>query len=354
MHHFGVGVDILTLSLSCPVPLQRNEDRGFMKEMELSCKLKLVTSNPALAVPGADIIWFAGVPIHHNPSLLRLIKPHLDPAHHVFIGTICCYGGFHWIVKRELGHGNYTPFGIQTIPWCCGTKEYGREGVIYGAKRFVRLATEGGVDKHNLKRTLMPILRQRVDDTSFLVAVLWPNNSHFHPPILYGLFKEWDGKSAFDKGHLPTYIYLEMTDSSADSVQKFDTEVCKIIEALRLKFAYDPFLKLDYTLKACIEENFGDLIADKTDIASVIRTNVAYAKHTVPYTSVGEGKVIPTVKHNFFETDVAFGLCLYRDIAQMVGIETPFIDESILWNQKLIDKVREIGLGLMRAYSKPP
>ncbi len=186
----------------------------------------------------------------------------------------------------------------------------------------------------------MPIFRCRVDDTSFLASVLWPNNSHFHPPILYGLFKDWDRKSPYDKECVPTYIYREMTDTSADSVQKFDAEVCKIIDALRLEFPGDPFLKLDYTLKACIEENYGDLIADKTDIASVIRTNAAYANHTVPYTSVGDGKVIPTVKHKFFETDVAFGLCLYRDIAQMVGVETPFIDELILWNQNLIGKVR--------------
>ncbi len=327
-----------------------------MKETELSCKLELVTSDPALAVPGADIIWFAGVPIHHNPSLLQLIKPHLDPDHHVFIGTICCYGGFHWIAMRELGRGNYTPFGIQTIPWCCGTKEYGREGIIYGAKRFVRLATESGIDRRNLKRTLMPILRQRVEDTSFLAAVLWPNNSHFHPPILYGLFRDWDGKSAFDKDRIPTYIYLEMTDASADSVNKFDIEVRKIVSSLRLKFTDDPFLKLDYSLKTCIEENYGDLIADKTDIASVIRTNAAYAKHTIPYTIVGEGKVIPTVRHKFFETDVAFGLCMYRDIAQLIGVETPFIDEIILWNQKLIGKVRErnYGLGLIRAWCKSP
>ncbi len=319
---------------------QRSEDPNFIKGMELTCKLELVTSDPALAIQGADIIWFAGVPIHHNPSLLRLIKPHLDPHHHVFIGTICCYGGFHWIVKKELGHGNYTPFGIQIIPWTCLTKEYGREAVIHGAKVFIRLATEGGRDERNLKKTLVPIFRCRVDDTSFLASVLWPNNSHFHPPILYGLFKDWDRKSPYDKECVPTYIYREMTDTSADSVQKFDAEVCKIIDALRLEFPGDPFLKLDYTLKACIEENYGDLIADKTDIASVIRTNAAYANHTVPYTSVGDGKVIPTVKHKFFETDVAFGLCLYRDIAQMVGVETPFIDELILWNQNLIGKMR--------------
>lgn len=37
----------------------------------------------------SDIIIFAGVPIHHNPELLRQIKPHLPTDKKVFIGTIC-------------------------------------------------------------------------------------------------------------------------------------------------------------------------------------------------------------------------------------------------------------------------
>ena len=30
-------------------------------------------------------------------------------------------------------------------------------------------------------------------DTDFLASSLWPNNPSLHPPILYGLFKDWDG-----------------------------------------------------------------------------------------------------------------------------------------------------------------
>ena len=63
----------------------------------------------------------------------------------------------------------------------------------------------------------------------------------------------------------------------------------------------------------------------------------AFAKHKIPYTAVGDG-VVPTLQHKFFETDLPFGLCTFKDIALMIGVETPTIDAMIRWNQKLIHK----------------
>lgn len=145
-----------------------NEDLGWLKVTSVKARADAVTSDPSEVIPGSDVILFAGVPIHHNPSLLRLIKPHLDPSRHVFIGSVCCYGGFEWVVRRELGPGNYTCFGTQLIPWCCGTAKYGRTGVIFGAKRLLRIVTSMGYDRMGVKRILAPILRQKLADTHFL------------------------------------------------------------------------------------------------------------------------------------------------------------------------------------------
>ena len=84
-----------------------------------------------------------------------------------------------------------------------------------GAKRMLRIATETGTDPDGIKDLLRPILRQNLVDTDFLASTLWPNNPSLHPPILYGLFKNWDGKQGFDASTLPVAIYGEMTDASA-------------------------------------------------------------------------------------------------------------------------------------------
>merc|ERR1712194_900151 len=52
-----------------------------------------------------------------------------------------------------------------------------------------------------------------------------------------------------------------------------------------------------------------------------------------------EGGVVPTLAHKFFETDLPFGLCTFKDIANMLKVEVPLIDAMIRWNQKLIGKV---------------
>lgn len=317
-----------------------NEDLGWMRVSKITGRPNLITSDPSLCIPNSDIIWFAGVPIHHNPSLLTLIAPHLNPDRHVFIGSICCYGGFNWVVKHTLGDvkANFTCFGTNLIPWCCGTKEYGSTGVVFGAKRLLRIVTSEGMDRLRLKSLLYPVLRQPLTDTHFLASTLWPNNASLHPPILFGLFKDWDGKQLYDRKKMPVFIYKEMSEESAKAVCKMDDELVGIVKALRLKFPSDPFLQHDFSMRSCVLENYEDQVLDKSTTASCISTNLAFGKHKIPYTDMGNGKVVPTLAHKFFETDLPFGLVTFKDIADMVGVPTPMIEELILWNQKLIGK----------------
>merc|ERR1712224_1138244 len=84
--------------------------------------------------------------------------------------------------------------------------------------------------------------------------------------------------------------------------------------------------------------NYLEQTTCKWDTVSSVLTNRAFGKHKIPYTQV-EGGVVPTLKHKFFETDLPFGLCTFKDIALMLSLETPMIDAMIRWNQKLIGKV---------------
>ena len=55
-----------------------NEDLEYMPQAELRTKVALVTSDPALCIPQAELIFIAGLPIHHNPTVLHQIKLHMD------------------------------------------------------------------------------------------------------------------------------------------------------------------------------------------------------------------------------------------------------------------------------------
>lgn len=316
-----------------------NEDLDYFPQAELRVGIDLVTDDPALCIPQTDLIFIAGLPIHHNPTVLARIRPHLDMQKKVFIGSICAYGGFNWVAAEALGPGNYSLFGTQLIPWCCGTLEYGRTGLVIGAKRLLRIATEDGRDSDGVKPILAKILKMPfLTDTDFIASTLWPNNPSLHPPILYGLFKDWDGKSPYDPDKVPTLIYKDLRTGSAVTLVEMDTDLCAIVAGLRGALPQNGHLvDNDFSMKACVMQNYEEQITCAWDTVSCIMSNKAFAKHRIPYTAI-EGGVVPTLAHKFFETDLPFGLCTMKDIANMVGVAVPCIDKMILWNQKLIGK----------------
>jgi len=316
-----------------------NEDLGWYPQAELRTKVALVTSDPAQCIPQSELIFIAGLPIHHNPSVLRGIKPHMDMSKKVFVGSICAYGGFNWVAAEALGPGAYSLFGTQLIPWCCGTKEYGRTGVVFGAKRLLRIATEDGGDADGVKPILAKILKMDfLTDTDFLASTLWPNNPSLHPPILYGLFKDWDGATPYDPATLPTRIYADMRTASAHALVQMSDELVSIVLALRSALPQNVHLQNDFSMQHCVNENYKEQITCSYNAVTSVMTNRAFGQHNIPYSQV-EGGVVPTLKHKFFETDLPFGLCTFKDIALMLKIEVPLIDTMIRWNQKLIGKV---------------
>ena len=316
-----------------------NEDAGYLDgAKELRAEPDMITSEPKDCIPQADIIFLAGVPIHHNESILKSLAPHIDKKKPVHIGSICAYGGFNWVAARALGEGAYHLFGTQLIPWTCGTLEYGKTGVVYGAKRLLRIATEDGKDTHGIKTHFKRILRMPfLTDTDFLACCFWPNNPSLHPPILIGLFKDFDGKTPYDPAKLPEFIYKDLRTGSAEFLVALDKELCALVAALAKKHPENPNLKLDYSLKACIMENYKEQVLNTWDAVTCVMTCTAFWKHKIPYTKV-EGGVVPTLKHKFFETDLTHGLTTWKDVALMLGMATPVIDEIIRWNQRLNHK----------------
>jgi hypothetical protein len=74
-----------------------------------------------------------------------------------------------------------------------------------------------------------------------------------------------------------------------------------------------------------------------------MRTNRAYATIRTPLKQVEtkgdvKGGFVPDVEHRFFQEDVPFGLVILRDIADIMKVKTPFIDEILLWCQGLMGK----------------
>eukprot|EP00978_Attheya_sp_CCMP212_P019148 scaffold53314_cov82-Attheya_sp.AAC.3 len=318
-----------------------NEDEGYLDGGKyFGATMDMITADPAECIPQSDVIFIAGLPVHHNPAVLKQIAPHLNREKSVMVGTICAYGGFNWVAAECLGEGNYVLFGIQLIPWCCGTRTYGTKGVVFGAKRMLRIATEDGKDTHNVKALMQDILKTPdMRDTDFLASCLWPNNPSLHPPILYGIFKDWDGKAGYEPDSVPKKIYADLVDASAVALDDLDRDLNAIVDALKVHYPDNKSLQLNFHLRDCILENYLEQVTDPSTLKSTVVTCLAFGKHYIPYESCDDGKKIrPVLAHKFFETDLPYGLATWKDIANMMNLDTPMLDTIILWNQKLLDK----------------
>ena len=136
---------------------------------------------------------------------------------------------------------------------------------------------------------------------------------------------------------MPTRIYADMRTGSAHALVQMSDELVLIVESLRKHLPSNKHLMNDFSMQFCVNENYKEQITCSYDTVTSILTNKAFAKHKIPYSEVSGG-VVPTLKHKFFETDLPFGLCTFKDIANMLHVPTPTIDAMIRWNQKLIGK----------------
>lgn len=322
-----------------------NQDPGWAQDAEVSGTVAEFSNDTERLVGGADIVVLAGLPVHLYRTVLKSLAPFVKPGQ--LLGSLCAYGGFSWLVKEALGEelaAQVCAFGTQSIPWTCGTLQYGSRGVVFGAKRHLHIAFDNidvcgprvGPDPLAAIGTLLRI--DKVEATDFLTCTMWPNNPLFHPTVLWGLFEDWDMKASFKVEDLPVRIYGDVTRKSAAAIQSMDDEMQLIVQALRLKVPDNRYLDMAKPLKECLLFHYKELITDPTDMYSILRSNVAYSKHKITYKVVGEGLIMPDVEHKFFTTDLPYGLVIYKDIALSLGVETPMIDTLIMWNQRMVSK----------------
>ncbi|GMI29450.1 hypothetical protein TeGR_g14675, partial [Tetraparma gracilis] len=118
-----------------------------------------------------------------------------------------------------------------------------------------------------------------------------------------------------------------------------------LVAALAARFPSHAALKHDFSMKACVLENYAEQVSDPSTTHSCIATNKAFSEHKLLFDEEdGRGEVAPVLKHKFFEMDLPFGLIPFKDLGVMLQLKTPLLDAICLWNQRLIGKefIREI------------
>lgn len=171
---------------------------------------------------------------------------------------------------------------------------------------------------------------------NFLSLTLTPSNQIIHPGRVFSFFKNWDGKTPFNKEEMPL-LYEELDEDSAKEIQLLDNEIQEIKKALLKKYP-NIDLSMVMPIKERIEMMYKGQIKDTSSLQKVFTTNQGYTKVTFPMIPVdkkGE-KVTLNLKARFFWEDMPFGCIVLKNIGQLVEVETPNIDKQIQFHQKFM------------------
>lgn len=299
--------------------------------------LNKVSDDPSEVIGDSDIVLLVA-PANAHREMINKIKPYLHS--NALLGTIFAQGGFDWLAHSAF-HGNLSQigglFGLQNIPWLCRIKHYGREVQLLGPKLSLRVAafpSEKTKEIAEIVTVLFDIPAFPLPN--FMTLTLTPSNQIIHPALYYSIFHKWDGKKVMTKDEIQWGLYSEIDELAAFWMEKLDRELQSIKLSLVDKF---PYLDLSDVLPLGerIIQQYGDGVLDTTNLRTIIATNKGYSGFITPVQPV-EGGYIPALKSRLFWEDIPFGLCILKNIAELLSLETPSIDFMIEWHQQFMNK----------------
>jgi hypothetical protein len=305
-----------------------------------------VTHDPAVAARGCDLIIFA-VPTFSHERYLELLKPEIKDGC-VIVG-LPGQNGFEFEVRNTLGPKlrNCAVMNFESLPWSCRVVDFGATVRVNGTKKTLVGAVQGDLPKFKVKRVLETLQRvlgefPKLILTGHLLGInLMSLNAYSHPPIMYGRWKDWDGKPL---DHEPLF-FQGVDEKTADLLEKISDEVVAISRRVMAEYPEIDLSQVIPMYKWDIA-HYGDHIADKTNLMTALRTNALYQGRAHPMIPTGNGQYIPDFNHRFLLEDIPC-LAVIRGIAEIAGVETPNLDMVLSWGQEKLDKEYLVGSKLI-------
>ncbi len=301
-----------------------------------------ITGDPSV-VANSDVIVFV-VPAFAHGGYLEAIKPYIKksgskaPGGRVLVGAMPGGSGFDIQAQSVLGQeifNNISLFALETLPWAVRLTEYGKSADILGTKLVVDMAvTPTNIGKEvtaaiqNLMGAELPKLNTIPSQLAITLSL-----AYWHPTITWGCYRNWDGKTPFDK---PPLFYEGADQATGVMLCKISDEVDDMKRELETRFGLN--LTGLYSVTDWITRTYGDDIADKSCLHRMMNTNKGYQGLTHPMLETGDGKFMPNFKYRYLSEDVPNGMVVTKGIAELLDVPTPNMDTIIEFAQEKLGK----------------
>lgn len=309
-----------------------NEKDGSTREVK--SKPKLISNNPEEVIPNSDVIILT-VPAFAHEQYFRAMAPHINKR--ALVVGLPGQAGFEFQCRDILGEKalQISMMSFETLPWACRIKEFGRSVEVLGTKSVLAgsLIRGKAITKPPLMTLQMlhgsqPVLRQ----ARHFLEMLIMSYSFVHPCIMYGKWKDWDGKPVPEA----PLFYQGIDQATADMLEKCSAE-CKAVASAIMAAVPGVDLNDVKDLYQWYLEYYREDIEDKSDLFHAITTNKSY-KGLVHPTKEENGGFVPDFDNRYLTEDIPMGMIVFRGLADAAGVEIPINNLLIEWAQDKIGK----------------
>lgn len=300
----------------------------------------IITHVPSQVIPEADVLILS-LPAFCHALYVEACAPYFKDG--MMLGALPAEGGFDLCVRDRLGPKRMEQlilFATETLPWACRITTFGQSVEILGTKKTIDLAVSPLSATFKVTSFLTHVLGDApvLVPCSLLALTLMNINSLWHPTIMYGALRQWDGHTPFDT--IPLF-YQGADAFTGAMLTAVSNEVLAIKRQLLLTF---PTLSLKGVrhVSEWMPRAYGEGIEDTTSLTTMLQTNRGYRGLRHPMTLVqkedGTKAYLPDFKYRYMTEDIPCGLMVTRGIAELAGVATPQMDAILLWAQNKCGK----------------
>lgn len=285
-------------------------------------QLRCATADPECAFAAAQII-FVTVPADCMAGYAQQIIPYIRPG--VKIGLIPGTGGGECAFAPCLEKGAVI-FGLQRVPAVARLVEYGKTVCSTGYRGQLHAAALPKSETAaccDLLESIFDIPCVPLPD--YLNLTLTPSNPILHTTRLRTLYSDYVPGVVYKE--IPLF-YQHWNNESSALLLACDDEVQQLCEKLT---AFD--LSGVKSLKEHYESDTPEEMTDK------ISHIPAFQGLTSPQTPV-VGGVIPDLNSRYFTADFSYGLAILVQVADMVGLPVPNMEQTLQWYETLAGQPR--------------
>ena len=212
-------------------------------------------------------------------------------------------------------------FGLERTHDVARLRERGKSVYTLGRKAGIQVAAIPRRMTHAVAEDMRALLGMPTAELhNYLVETLTPSNPVLHTSRIRSLFSDWHEGMTYPRNFR---FYEEWDLPSAELLLACDDELqglcCKLERVFGLELGEVKSLREYY------ESPTPEKMVEKLTSISAFKGLLS------PMKEIGPGEWMPDFDSRYFKADFAFGLKTILDIAHLVGVHMPNLDESFSW-----------------------